>query len=76
MSILSTSIQILTIKDLRLFELNHKRGLDDAIMHTKYVFIICQEKMNKNMKNVPRYIHHKFDYLSCKTTKCQNSIVC
>lgn len=49
MSILSTSIQILTIKDLRLFELNHKRGLDDAIMHTKYVFIIiCQEKMNKN----------------------------
>lgn len=52
MSILSTSIQILTIKDLRLFELNHKRGLDDAIMHIKYVFIIiCQEKMNKNMKN-------------------------
>lgn len=37
MSILSTSIQILTIKDFRLFELNHKRGLDDAIMHTNFV---------------------------------------
>lgn len=25
--------------NLRLFELNRKRGLDDAIMHTKYICV-------------------------------------